>query len=208
MKKVFCIGFQKTGTTSLEAALGLLGYRVTSTFGKTMEYSALKAAHVEMALEIAAGVDAVQDMPWPLLYRELDAAFPCAKFILTERDEDAWWFSILGHFGNNPAVLQQLTYGEDAGAPLGNEARYRETYRAHNAAVREYFADRPDDLLIMDLKASKGWDDLCAFLEQPVPDVPFPKANQPFQDPTLRRKLRRNVTFLLNKMVSALRPSR
>jgi len=157
MKKVFCIGFQKTGTTSLEAALGLLGYRVTSTFGKHMDYAALKDQYVQIALEKAAEVDAVQDMPWPLVFRELDQAFPGSKFILTERDEDAWWRSILGQFGNNPAVLQQLTYGEDAGAPLGNEKRYRETYRAHNAAVRAYFAERPDDLLIMDLKQANGW---------------------------------------------------
>ena len=31
--KVFCIGFHKTGTTSLELALRKLGYRVTGSFG-------------------------------------------------------------------------------------------------------------------------------------------------------------------------------
>ena len=31
--KVFCIGFHKTGTTSLELALIKLGYRVTGSFG-------------------------------------------------------------------------------------------------------------------------------------------------------------------------------
>lgn len=31
--KVFCIGFHKTGTTSLELALIRLGYRVTGSFG-------------------------------------------------------------------------------------------------------------------------------------------------------------------------------
>ena len=31
--KVFCIGFHKTGTTSLETALTKLGYKVTGCFG-------------------------------------------------------------------------------------------------------------------------------------------------------------------------------
>jgi hypothetical protein len=32
-EKVFCIGFHKTGTTSLRVALELLGYRVTGPNG-------------------------------------------------------------------------------------------------------------------------------------------------------------------------------
>ncbi len=33
--KIFCIGFQKTGTTSLGRALELLGYRVCGPIGVT-----------------------------------------------------------------------------------------------------------------------------------------------------------------------------
>ena len=32
-QKVFCLGFHKTGTTSLGVALGILGYRVSGAFG-------------------------------------------------------------------------------------------------------------------------------------------------------------------------------
>jgi hypothetical protein len=176
--KVFCVGFQKTGTTSMEAALGMLGYRVTSIFGhEDRDLEALRRGFVARGLEIAARVDAVQDMPWPLMYRELDAAFPGSRFILTWRDSDRWLASICRHFGRNPDILQALTYGADAAFPVGHEARYREVFDRHNAAVRSYFRDRPGDLLEMNLAAGDGWAALCGFLGVPVPEGPFPASN-------------------------------
>ena len=37
--------------------------------------------------------------------------------------------------------------------------------------VREYFKVRPHDLLIIDVAAGEGWEKLCPFLEQPIPDA-------------------------------------
>ncbi|TIX48978.1 sulfotransferase family protein [Alteraurantiacibacter aquimixticola] len=177
-QKVFCIGFQKTGTTSLEHALQSVGYRVKSVFGRDLTYDELKATYVDRGLEIAREYDALEDMPWPLMFRELDAAFPGSKFILTLRDADAWIRSIVGHFRDNAHVMQQLTYGEDAGAPVGNEDRYRAVYEAHNAAVLDYFADRPDDLLVMRLEAGDGWEKLAPFLGiEGAPTGPFVHTN-------------------------------
>jgi len=34
---------------------------------------------------------------------------------------------------------------------------------------------RPDDLLVMDIPAGDGWEQLCAFLALPEPDAPFPR---------------------------------
>jgi hypothetical protein len=50
-------------------------------------------------------------------------------------------------------------------------------YRRHEAVVRAYFADRPDDLLVFDL-STEGWEPLCGFLGHSVPKAPFPWANQ------------------------------
>jgi hypothetical protein len=194
--KVFCIGFQKTGTTSMAAALEILGYRVTSIFGRDLELDDLRRSYVARGLKIAAGVDAVQDMPWPLMYRELDAAFPGARFILTWRETDRWLASICGHFGRNPAVLQALTYGEDAAFPVGHEARYRAVYERHNSEVRGYFRDRPGDLLEMNLARGDGWAPLCAFLGAPVPDVPFPASNSARSRMSLATRLRKRVRRL------------
>ena len=39
---------------------------------------------------------------------------------------------------------------------------------------REYFKDRPGDLLVMDMDSNPGWNALCAFLERPIPAEPYP----------------------------------
>jgi hypothetical protein len=198
--KVFCIGFQKTGTTSMAAALELLGYRVTSIFGRDMDLEDLRRDYVRMGLEIAAEVDAVQDMPWPLMYRDLDRAFPGARFILTWRETDRWLASICSHFARNPAVLQALTYGPEAAFPIGHEARYREVYDAHNVDVRSYFRDRPGDLLEMNLSQGDGWAPLCEFLGAPIPDVPFPASNTARSRTSLARRIRNRVKRLSARM--------
>lgn len=170
VQKIFCIGFQKTGTSSVRDALSQIGYSVTGVFGRDVPLHDLKYDYVERGLEIAKQFDAVEDMPWPLMFRELDEAFPGSKFILTMRETDRWYNSIARHFGANPYHIQQLTYGDDAPAPVGHEARYREVYDAHNAAVCAYFADRPDDLLELWLERGHGWAELGAFLGRD--DVP------------------------------------
>jgi hypothetical protein len=176
--KVFCVGFQKTGTTSMAVALEILGYRVASIFGhEEKDLAALSRDFVPRGLEIAATFDAVQDMPWPLMFRELDQAVPGSKFILTWRDTDRWLSSICGHFGRNPDILQALTYGSDAPFPVGYEAHYRTVYDRHNAAVRAHFRDRPAALLEVNLSEGDGWPKLCGFLEVAVPETPFPTSN-------------------------------
>ena len=195
--KVFCIGFQKTGTSSLREALMQLGYRVTGVFGRDTPLDELRETFVQTGLRIAGDFDAVEDMPWPLMFRELDKAFPGSKFILTLRDTDKWYGSIAGHFGANPYHIQQLTYGEEFPAPVGHEQRYREVFEAHNAAVREYFSGRPEDLLEFSLERGDGWAELCSFLDiVDVPDGPFVHTNSTRQ--------RRGLFYRLHKRMSRL----
>ena len=201
--KVFCVGFQKTGTTSLEAALKMLGYSVASIFGRDWPIEKLRRDYVQTGLEIALNHDAVEDMPWPLMYRELDEAFPGSKFILTWREPDRWIKSIVSHFGANPAVLQQFTYGDDAPFPVGHEDHYRHVYEMHNAEVRAYFRDRPDDLLEMNLTQGDGWEKLCAFLTVPVPGVPFPRENSAQARQTLAWRVRKRLKRLRNRLFAS-----
>lgn len=201
--KIFCIGFQKTGTSSLRDALAQIGYSVTGVFGRDVPLAELRETYVARGLEIARRYDAVEDMPWPLMFRELDAAFPGSKFILTIRETDRWYKSIATHFGPNPYHIQQLTYGDDAPAPVGHEARYHEVYDAHNAAVREYFAERPGDLLELWLERGHGWDELGAFLgRDDVPRGPFVLTNSHRQ----RRSYSYRIRNRLIKMGFPLKP--
>jgi hypothetical protein len=200
--KVFCIGFQKTGTTSLYAALETLGYKTAAVAGRDFTAERLAGEGAALCIDTARDFDAAQDMPWPIFFRELDAAFKGSKFILTVRDEESWFASIEGHFGANEGEMQAFVYGRDAAAPAGNKARYLETLKGHEAAVRAHFAGRPDDLLVMDLEAGDGWTELCAFLGAPVPAAPFPARNRASDRKTLSFRLRRKVGRLLGRYLA------
>lgn len=47
-------------------------------------------------------------------------------------------------------------------------------HERHLHAVREYFRNRPGDLLVMRIAEGEGWERLCPFLGVPTPEVPFP----------------------------------
>jgi hypothetical protein len=147
--KVFCIGFHKTGTTTLEVALKKLGYRVTGSFG-TKDPGIAGKVH-EMAYEMVEEFDAFEDNPWPILYKELDARFVGSKFILTRRPAEAWIRSQVKDFASTETPMRRWIYGENAGCP---------------------------DLLVVDLPADASWDKLGAVLGRDVPDEPFPHANK------------------------------
>lgn len=171
--KVFCIGFHKTGTTSLERALEYLGYRVIGR--KRLKGLHHHAELLAACCDLVPRYNAFQDNPWPLFYRELDHRFPGSKFILTVRPPEDWLRSQVKHFGDKISRMRHWIYGK--GCPKGNEDVYLERYNRHNAEVVEYFADRPKDLLVLDLTAGDGWTKICPFLGFPVPCVPFPRSN-------------------------------
>ncbi len=184
--RVFCIGFQKTGTSSMGKALGILGYRVRGWLAINNERKPKRFVSIEepITLEKLAqsciplldGYDAAQDTPWFLLYRQLDETFPGSKFILTRRKPEAWFSSFRRHFGENGFGMMHHIYGETAISEANSEAFIRR-YVAHNDGVEDYFRKRPGDCLMLDIETA-DWDKLCAFLNKRKPLFrPFPHAN-------------------------------
>ncbi len=194
--KVFCIGFHKTGTTSLYAALTQLGFRVSGTVGLdwTAEDVATKGARC--CIEMMEKFDAAEDMPWPHFYRELDEAFPGSKFILTVRDTSAWFQSLDNHFGHQATELNAFAYGREYARARGHKDRWVAVYEAHIADVREYFQARPGDLLEMNLAEGDGWEKLCTFLDRTAPDAPFPAKNTGARRLSLAYRVKRKLLLL------------
>jgi len=170
MNKIFGIGFHKTGTHSLGAALEILEYK-TCGF-KRRALKEIKKDNLNPAFDLAKKYDAFQDFPWPLLYKELDKKFPNSKFILTIRESNNWIKSNLNHFGSGERESLKLIYG--VGHPKGNEQIYLNRYNTHNQEVLEYFKNRPNDLLILNFQKGDGWIKLCNFLDKKIPSEPFP----------------------------------
>lgn len=192
--KVFGVGFQKTGTSSLDAAFRILGYDTDrgvfiNVADKTQSLwiaPPLTSDNVLAAvLPIAERRQAFSDNPWPLLFREMDARFPGSKFVLTTRQPEDWIGSMVRHFGDRSSDMLQWIYGVPN--VIGNEARCLDVYQAHNSAVRAHFAGRPGDLLEIDVLNNPDWPALCAFLGRPVPDAPFPHENAAERREQMRR---------------------
>ncbi|MBV1921598.1 MAG: hypothetical protein KUG73_13045 [Pseudomonadales bacterium] len=172
--KVFCIGFHKTGTSSLAVALDSLGYRVTGPNGVRDPDIATNV--LPLAYDLVEEYDAFQDNPWPIIYKELDIKYPNSKFILILRDTESWIKSQIRHFGTQETPMRKWIYG--AGCPIGNEEVYIKRFEDHNRDVQRYFANRPHDLLVMDLSSGDGWGKLCPFLGADIPKIEFPHANK------------------------------
>lgn len=132
--------------------------------------------------EKLAQYESVGDLPIGIYYRELDKLYPGSKFILTIRDEDKWIESARHHFDIKRATQKHHTWNkmrtEVYGCIFFNEKKFRDAYRKHIKEVREYFKDRPDDLLGIDLCHSPKWDLICEFLGCEIPKKDFPHKNK------------------------------
>jgi len=182
MIKVLGVGLSKTGTNSLTDALKLLGY-------KTIHYDAYRLNDVILEGKIPANwrrydtVDAVTDIPSAYFYREILDAYPEAKAILTVRDVDAWYASICKHYRrykedfwgreDNQSKLIKSVREMVWGSYFPNEYIYKKTFTEHNERVQTEVSD----LLVMDVAGGDGWEKLCPYLGEEIPDEPFPHKN-------------------------------
>ena len=191
---VICVGFHKTGTSSLGAALSILNYRV-----KGITYRPLIPilnGNYDKVLRIIRNYDAVQDAPWFKIYKELDELIPNTKFILTIRDEESWYNSAIKQFGDLKSAQHEWIYGRGKGLLRYNKKNAIDVYRKHNYDVKDYFKDRPDDLLVLDFTEGHEWEKLCSFLNESIPEVSFPHSNKSTKAKTkskfkiMRRKLK------------------
>lgn len=150
--KVFCLGFQKTGTTSLTNFLERMDYNIAGyePFRDLSDKEVTKEILVERAVAVMQEYDGAQDTPWYVLYPDMDAAFPGSKFIHVIRDTESWKKSALGDFSKHSNTIHEWIYGSKS--PAGNEEKWAETYDRHNRDVQAYFAGREDDYLCLKLE--------------------------------------------------------
>jgi hypothetical protein len=175
---VICIGLNRTGTTSFGHAVEVLGF---SRLGWTEDSDDLMRAwrmgDLERLRSVACEYDALEDIPWPLVYPELADMFPAAKFVLTRRNStETWLRSQVSHTRKYPEYWgHEAIYGAKS-AEAAPEL-YRRTYERHLSDVRELFASS-DRFLEVCWEEGDGWAELCSFLDVSVPaGVAFPHAH-------------------------------
>jgi hypothetical protein len=173
--KVVGVGLNKTGTKTLGVCLRHWGFKHVSC-----DYAAFQMwrhGRLDELLASAKDYDTFEDWPWPLVYQDIDRAFPGTKFILTRRvDGERWFTSICKHaLRKGPSKYRRHIYGHDV--PHERRGEYIDFYDAHNRTVRDYFKGRPDQFLEVCWEEGSGWDALASFLALDRPDIPFPHAN-------------------------------
>ncbi|MCF7989234.1 MAG: hypothetical protein K9M02_02205 [Thiohalocapsa sp.] len=173
--KVFCVGLSNTGTTSLTVALRTLGFDAVH-WHVTRHALRYGGSGIDINWPLLERHDAFADTPMARIFRELDAGYSDARFILSVRDPRRWLSSFEARFGIGgldgfSARLHRDLYGTDR----CDRERCIAAFEAHTAAVRAHFADRPQRLLEIDIDAGDAWQPLCAFLSLPVPAQRFPR---------------------------------
>lgn len=190
--RIFGIGLNKTGTTTLGQCGKILGYRTTSCDKSLLEDVMLRNDFTRVH-KIASQFDLFEDWPWPLIYKELDLMFPGSKFILTTRKNGEAWLNSLKKYSikKNPwDHCRKLAYGYNF--PHKHEQEHLEIYKKHNDSVRSYFKGRDNDFIEICWEKGDGFEKLCNFLGRDIPDIPLPHANKESDNRTSKIILLRN----------------
>jgi hypothetical protein len=180
-------GFGRTGTESMKLALEALGKGPCHHMKEVLvdsEQIALWRSAAQGDLpeweEAFAGYNSAVDWPTAYFWRELSEYYPDAKVLLTVRRADSWYESMTNTIfktlkaSTDPASIGLKLIGEGVfGGRLDDRAHAIAVYEKNIADVQAAFTQ--ERLLTYHL--GEGWEPLCQFLGEPVPNIPFPRSN-------------------------------
>ena len=189
-------GLGRTGTLSLKAALERIGYGpcyhmievlAAPERGRHWLEQTQSGSHDWDA--IFHGYRATVDWPAAAFWRQLVERYPDAKVLLSLRDADRWYDSVMN------TIYPVMTQGPPERAPetlhdfhemvyalifertfegrLKDRAHAKRVFEEHNQAVIDAI---PASRLLV-YQPGDGWEPICRFLDVPVPDEDFPHLN-------------------------------
>ena len=201
--KYFCVGRNKTGTTSMKKAFEELGFIV----GDQIEAEIIAGKDVfsgrySKLIDYCKTAEVFQDIPFSIYstIEHVDKAFPNSKFILTVRDGPDQWYQSLTEFhkkiyGNGGALpdCKELAkekypgsglkinvmkvHGTDKKDPYNKEIMCSH-YNYHNRYVIDYLKNRPDDLLVINLSEQGAYQKFLKFVGVESSGTSFPWENR------------------------------
>ena len=199
--KIFCVGRNKTGTTTLERVLTDFGYSMGNQPKGELLLPFYAKGNFNPIVKFCKTADAFQDAPfsWPNTWLVLHEHFPRAKFILTIRNEETWYNSVTsfhaklftnGKVTPNMSDLQNAVYRykgflwdvnravwktpED---DIYNKEMLISNYKRHNEDILHYFKDKPNFIAI-DVSQKEDYLRLCYFLNKEPLSENFPHLNK------------------------------
>jgi hypothetical protein len=189
-------GLGRTGTLSLKAALERIGYgpcyHMMEILGRPERARQWLQPTRNGARDwdaIFHGYRATVDWPAAAFWRELVERYPDAKVVLSLRDADRWYDSVMntiypvitqGPPERAPAILREfhemfygLLFEKTFAGRLADRAHAKRVFEQHNQAVIDAI---PASRLLV-YHPGDGWEPICRFLGVPVPDEDFPHLN-------------------------------
>lgn len=176
VRKVFNIGLNRAGTTSLAEAFSMLGLRAVHHKHNGIRLYDLLRSNVARNRRPFWGIedryDLFSDFAGQYCFQLLDRAYPGSKFIVTTRELESWLDSRERKIRKNLARPDYKYFFKTVDREGWTIER-----QSFLESVGRHFRDRSSDLLIMDIPAGEGWEKLCPFLGLSPPAEPFPRKN-------------------------------
>jgi len=199
--KIFCIGFNKTGTTSLQKLFNkenLLSPLDYYTFEQWLDYYISKkySICIDLIKKRYNSYNFFQDIPFsfPHFYKELYKEYPNAYYILSVRNNSEEWYSSLMRYyklriknfntslfpttPNEHYIYKYLT--KVLGAPLNdpyNKVKLMDSYNNHNKEVKDFFQSK-GKLIEINLSIPSDFNKLQNFLNIKFKSKYFPHLNK------------------------------
>lgn len=189
-QKIFCIGANKTGTTSLYHTFKHLGFINGGNIdGVPLLMEPYYHDNFKPIIEFCKSADVFQDLPFsiPKTYEILEKEFPDAKFILSIRESSEHWYNSLVKFHDKqffrgkkvtPDLMKKVNYVrpqflykffkqifKTPDDDLYNKKILIDFYENHNRNIINYFKDKPNKLLIITLSNTEDFNKLLNFLD-------------------------------------------
>lgn len=201
--KVIGVGFGRTGTMSLKAALEQLGagpcfHMIELIVGEQREHEIPKWVSVAGGepvdwREVFDGWESTVDWPAASCWRDICDAFPAAPVLLNVRDFEPWYRSMENTI-RAAKVTPPEELAQDANRPPPNPALWGvidtliwegdfQGRFEDKGWVRQMYEDRiaeireriDSDRLTVWTVGEDGWEPLARMLDVPVPQEPFPR---------------------------------
>ena len=206
-QRVICVGFNKTGTTTLGKCFDILGMAPVArpqalhdvflnanheVYGSNKEFGSYPYRSIcsqvfdeknfKFALNISREFLAYHDRPWNVgnLFKCMDEAYPSSKFILTWRDPQKWWDSVNNWLTKSHPQdeAKYLRYLNHLNTDQLDKETFIAGYLNHNQNIIDYFKDKPEKLLTINFENGEGWAEICNFLGAQIPEINFPHENK------------------------------
>ena len=198
--KIFGIGLQKTGTTTLGSCLKILGYKHMTYNNEAIVM--LREKKLVDLHSIIRKYDSFEDEPWAHSYKHLYSWYPNAKFILTIRKDSEIWFRSMYYHCQRIKYNQHRRYFFGFEVPFGNKDNYIAKYEKHNKEVMNFFKDKKSQLLVVCWENGDSWEKLCPFLDKAIPKRNFPHSNKkPFYNIEFIKRIRSEIGKFVRKLL-------